>query len=84
VTCRASARNVAKHACRSVTPTAPRASSTLNTCDSFSRWSYAGMGSRCSSSRFASCGGMMQGQAGQAQEQGAGGASWQHLDPHYR
>ena len=55
VTSRARLLSIAKQVCRSVTPTAPRASMTLNTCDSFRRWSYAGTGRRFASSRRASC-----------------------------
>ncbi len=52
---RARPRMVAKQPARSVTPTAPRASSTLNAWLSRSSWPYAGIGSRASSSRPASC-----------------------------
>lgn len=40
---------------RSVKPTAPRASSRLKMCESLRMWSYAGTGSRRSSSRSVSC-----------------------------
>lgn len=52
---RARPRMVAKQPARSVTPTAPRASSTLNAWLSRSSWPYAGIGSRASSSWPASC-----------------------------
>ena len=44
-----------KLSCRSVNPTAPRASRRLKMWESLRMWSYAGTGSRCSSSLSVSC-----------------------------